>query len=109
MKTKKILFAFLFAFVGIILASCGHEHTYATEWSKDATHHWHAATCEHTEEVADKAEHAWNEGEVTTEATIDAEGVMTYTCSECGQTYEIHEHSYEIMYNQNCSSLKRLQ
>ncbi len=107
MKTKKILFAFLFAFVGIILASCGHEHTYATEWSKDATHHWHAATCEHAEEVADKAEHAWNEGEVTTEATIDAEGVMTYTCSECGQTKTEsiaklpHDHTFATEWSKN--------
>ena len=28
--------------------------------------------------------HRWNEGEVTTEATADSDGVMTYTCQNCG-------------------------
>ena len=100
MKTKKILVAFFAAVLALVLVSCGHKHSYSTEWSKDATHHWHQATCEHTEEVMDKAEHAWNQGEVTTEATIDAAGVKTYTCTECGQTKteEIaklpHDHTY---------------
>ena len=32
---------------------CGYElaHTYATDWSKDASGHWHAAICEHTTEI----------------------------------------------------------
>ena len=41
--------------------SCGgksHEHTYSTEWSKDESGHWHAATCEHTGEKTDFGEHA---------------------------------------------------
>jgi hypothetical protein len=46
-----------------------HEHTYSTEWEKDDTHHWHAAVCDHAEEVADKAAHTWNAGTVTKEAT----------------------------------------
>ena len=44
------------------VAKLPHDHTFATEWSSDATHHWHAATCTHTSEIADKAEHTWNEG-----------------------------------------------
>ncbi len=45
-----------------LLVACGddeHTHTYATEWTADDTHHWHSATCEHTTEVSDKAEHNW--------------------------------------------------
>ncbi len=34
-----------------------HEHAFSSEWSTNETHHWHAATCEHTSEVKDKAEH----------------------------------------------------
>ena len=34
-----------------------HTHTYSSEWSYDETHHWHAATCEHTNEKSDYAEH----------------------------------------------------
>ena len=37
-------------------------HTYSLEWSSDKTHHWHAATCEHSDQVADRAEHTWDEG-----------------------------------------------
>ncbi len=36
-----------------------HTHTYASEWTSDDTHHWKKATCEHTSEVSEKAEHAW--------------------------------------------------
>lgn len=32
-------------------------HSYSIEWSFDETYHWHAATCEHTDEVSDKAKH----------------------------------------------------
>ena len=36
-----------------------HTHTFSSEWSYDETHHWHAATCEHTEEKSDYAEHTF--------------------------------------------------
>ena len=32
--------------------------------------------------------HVWDKGKVTSEATVDAEGVMTYTCTVCGATRE---------------------
>lgn len=32
-------------------------------------------------------EHSWDEGVITTEPTTDAEGVKTYTCEHCGETY----------------------
>ena len=39
-----------------------HTHKFATDWTKDETHHWHAATCEHTTEVSDKTEHTYTNG-----------------------------------------------
>ena len=39
-----------------------HEHTFATEYSKDAENHWFAATCEHTSEVKDLAAHSYTNG-----------------------------------------------
>ena len=43
----------------VALSSCKeHEHEFAAEWSTDATNHWHAATCEHTEEKGDLGAHA---------------------------------------------------
>lgn len=40
---------------------CGyHVHTYATEWSHDATNHWLVATCAHTEEKSGFGAHNTN-------------------------------------------------
>ncbi|MGN0154261.1 MAG: leucine-rich repeat protein [Lachnospiraceae bacterium] len=63
-----------------------HIHTFDTKWTYDATYHWHASTCGHAEEIADQAEHTWDAGKVTKEATETEEGVMTYTCNVCGKT-----------------------
>ena len=73
--------------LGVMLTACNsHTHSYQTEWSKDDTHHWHACDGEDCPEVADKAEHSWDDGKITTEATADADGVKTYTCTVCGET-----------------------
>lgn len=58
-------------------AETPHTHTFDTEkWTSDATDHWHAATCEHTDEKGDLAEH----------------GNWKYNaCGTCGYVRE-HEH-----------------
>lgn len=48
--------------VSLALAACGtgsiqHTHTFSETLSYDETHHWYAATCEHADEVKDKAAH----------------------------------------------------
>ena len=40
-------------------------HTFSEDWLHDGTYHWHAATCEHSDRVSDKAEHSWDNGVVT--------------------------------------------
>ena len=74
----------------VSLASCSqepvHEHTFSEEWTSDATYHWHAATCEHAEEVSDKAEHSWDEGKVTDPGNCTEPGTMLFTCTVCGAT-----------------------
>lgn len=60
-----------------------HQHTYADEWMKDETYHWHAATCEHSTLVSDKAEH-------NTDGEDDA-------CTVCGYV-PVHEHTYDAKY-----------
>ena len=72
-KIVSILASFCIAGSAFAFVGCGHEHTFAEDWSKDATHHWHAATCEHTEEKSDYAEHDY---------TDDADS----TCDTCGYT-----------------------
>ena len=66
MKTviRKLLITVLALVVVIscigVLTAC-HSHTYdESRWETDATYHWHPATCKHTEQVSDKAEHTFN-------------------------------------------------
>ena len=70
----------------LTLASCGHECEFSTDWSKDATHHWHVCTGEECTEIADKAEHTWDNGVITTVPAQAADGIKTYTCTACTQT-----------------------
>ena len=70
-----------------VLSSCNtHECTFATDWSHDDTNHWHACIGEDCVEISEKAAHTWNDGEITTKATQEADGVKTYTCSVCSHT-----------------------
>ena len=80
-----LVVSFILLFCGCLLEPM-HEHTFSSDWSSDANYHWHAATCEHTDEVKDKASHKWDSGTITTEATHTADGEMKYTCTICGQT-----------------------
>lgn len=61
-----------------------HEHTYSDSWTSNETHHWHAATCGHTDQVKDKAEHdfpeTWTE---VTAATEEEDGLEERFCSVC--------------------------
>ncbi len=58
----------------------GHEHTYATEWSKTEDEHWHEVTCDHTIPVADKNAH------------VDEDNDKA--CDVCGYQPE-HFHTFE--------------
>jgi len=60
---KKVL-SFVLAFCMIIpcmfmLSACAddHTHTFAETWTFNDTHHWHASTCEHSDEKSAYAEH----------------------------------------------------
>ena len=53
------------------------KHTFATAWTSDADYHWHAATCVHTDQVSDKAEHVWNSG------ASQSDGSVIFTCTVC--------------------------
>ena len=55
-----------------------HEHTFSETWTTSATEHWHAASCEHTDEVADKSAHTDGNGD--------------FLCDDCG--YVLHTHTY---------------
>ena len=63
-----------------------HTHTFSDEWTFDETYHWHAATCEHKDEISDKAAHKWDDGKITTQPTETSKGVKTFTCTTCKAT-----------------------
>ncbi len=107
---KQIWYALLTALLCLTMvfsfASCGdenetttddsgsnpsHTHTYAEDWSTDATHHWHAATCEHSEEKADYAGHTYGTDHLCTVCAcqvIPTEG-LEYTLNSEGTAYAV--------------------
>ena len=113
---RKILLVLLIFMVTIIctvgLVACSddmleHEHTFSTTWSHDETYHWHAATCEHKDEMKDREEHTFEDDVCTVcgyerqpvhmhtleyndarEATCTEEGNVEYWhCSGCGKNF----------------------
>ena len=74
-----------------------HVHTYASEWSKNGTSHWKAATCEHADSFKDFADHQFGEP-VVVESTETVAGSKTYTCGVCGyvkvETLPLAEHTH---------------
>ena len=75
-----------------VIEKLAHTHKFTTDWSKDETYHWYAATCEHTTEVSDKAEHSF-EWEITQNPTETEKGEKTGTCTVCdyNETVEIEK------------------
>lgn len=77
----------LLLFTLSVLSSCNkHECTFSTEWLHDDTNHWRVCTGEDCVEISEKAAHTWNDGEITTKPTQEADGVKTYTCTVCSHT-----------------------
>ncbi|MDE6584533.1 MAG: leucine-rich repeat domain-containing protein, partial [Anaeroplasmataceae bacterium] len=107
-KLKATIFLLTLFFSIFIVTSCEdqtiHEHDYSEEWTKTAAGHYHAATCEHSEEIKDLAIHSYGAWIVTKEASETEKGSKKRVCSVC--QYEeveelpklnqpvVHEHSY---------------
>ncbi len=84
-KMKKLLTILSLIFALSLFGAC-HQHSFSAEWSKDASHHWHASTC-HNEQKSDFALHSLVESGET-----DADGNPILVCSVCGFT---HQHLYD--------------
>ena len=94
-KTIRMILSLVLVLVlgAALLVACNNKggeepetHTYSTTWSHDASEHWHQCTQDGHTDVADKAEHVWDEGTVTTPATFTSDGEKTYTCTVCQKT-----------------------
>ncbi len=99
MKSKKFVLAVLalLAITGLLaLTSCkndsvseAHTHTFDEDrWERDATGHWHPATCGHTEERGGLASHTFD-WEVETESTDTVAGKLVKKCTTCSWTDEM--------------------
>lgn len=86
----------IFVLVGPFLPN--HVHTFSDKWSADEYVHWHAATCEHTDERSGENEHDWDDGTETKPATDDEDGEIKYTCKICGyeknEAIHLHTHTF---------------
>ncbi len=78
-----------------------HVHSYANEWISDVTHHWHAATCEHSAERSGYATHTYDNACDTNCNVCGATRTTTHVydnacdtaCNVCGTTRTI-THDY---------------
>jgi len=66
----------------LVEADKQHEHSFGQWIAVDEEAHKQVCECGH--EVSEC--HKWDDGAVITEATVDVEGEIRYTCTECQQT-----------------------
>ena len=85
------------AFAGCQINSDNHEHSFSKYWTSDATDHWHAATCEHTKEVSDKAAHTFGDYVSNNDATTESDGTKTRKCSVCGYEDTVTDEGSKIV------------
>ena len=70
-------------------------HKFSEEWKSDETGHWKECSCG---EKTEKTAHIKGEGVTVTEPTDEADGEITYSCTECGYVMErkaVHKFSEE--------------
>ena len=68
------------------LTSCSHKCSFEEKWTTNEASHWHACTDKSCTNVSDRADHVWDEGEITKKPADEADGEKTYTCTTCGYT-----------------------
>ncbi|MBQ0099280.1 MAG: InlB B-repeat-containing protein, partial [Firmicutes bacterium] len=66
-------------------------HSYSKEWATDNTYHWHVATCEHTTEIKDKANHTASDWIIDENATYEKKGSKHKECTVCKKVLETAE------------------
>ena len=66
-----------------VIEKLAHTHTFADSWSTSLTHHWKAATCEHTDIVSDFRKHTFGEWQRKKEPEIGVDGTKERYCTDC--------------------------
>ena len=64
-----------------------HEHVFATEWSYDATHHYHECIYDDCNEITDKGEHTYYDKKCTTCGYVKASEGLAFELNADGVSY----------------------
>lgn len=98
-----VLLTYCFLFIALLLSGCKtHTHTFSDKWVSNHDGHWHAATCEHQNEIKDYGVHEYNDWVIIKKATEEEEGLKEHSCKVCGYVEQekldklIHQHHYEV-------------
>ena len=84
-KRHVVIFLTMMIMLCLTFAACGkNKHEFKTEWSKDGEYHWHECVAKKHDDVSDKDKHKFDNGVITAAATLESEGVRTFTCTVCG-------------------------
>ncbi|MBR6917821.1 MAG: dockerin type I repeat-containing protein [Clostridia bacterium] len=70
------------SYVDTYVPALGHDFG---EW-RELDGESHVRICSHNAEHTESAAHEWDDGVITTPATMTSAGVKTYTCTVCGAT-----------------------
>ena len=90
-KLLSIILVIVTALGMLTLCACSkHEHEYDTAWQSDETSHWHVCTGKDCAEIADKADHVYDNA-------CDA------TCNVCGATRTPSAHVYDHACDTTCN------
>lgn len=92
---KKVLWFCTYVLLALmVICSCNqepvHQHSFSDDWSYDETNHWHAATCDHSEEKSDIGQHEWVKKETNQGPTCENSGIELYECSVCHAIKEVN-------------------
>lgn len=106
-KRLKQILVFIVFFLTISFYSCNnlieeHVHSYSEDWTYDDNYHWHAATCEHSDQVVDKQFHLYHirdEGEVIVAPTCTTKGSAKKYCVTCCAEKIVILNETEHLYN----------
>lgn len=64
-----------------------HEHVFATEWSYDATHHYHECIYDDCNEITDKGEHTYYDKKCTTCGYVKSSEGLAFELNADGVSY----------------------
>ena len=71
--------------LSVSLVACNNnKHEAKSEWKWNDAQHWHECATKGHDDRWDEANHAWDEGVITTQPTETTEGVKTVSCTVCG-------------------------